>query len=59
MWKNMMRENAKSWYYRNTYKSDDSDVEDQHGGGKENIFEDSELKALLAKESCQTQKELA
>ena len=27
--------------------------------GKENIFEDSELEALLAEDSCKTQEELA
>ena len=35
------------------FKSGDFDVEDRHGGGKENIFEDSELEALLAEHSCQ------
>ena len=34
-------------------------LEDRHGGGKEKIFEDSELEALLAQDSCQTQEELA
>ena len=28
------------------------------GGGKEKIFEDSELEALLTEDLCQTQKEL-
>ena len=37
----------------------DFDVEDQHGGRKEKIFEDSELEALLAEDSCQTQEQLA
>ena len=41
------------------FKSDDFVVKDQHGGGKEKIFEDSELEALLAEDSCQTHKELA
>ena len=45
------------WFQR--FKSGDFDVEDRHDGGKENIFEDSDLKALLAKDSCQTQEELA
>ena len=35
------------------------DVEDRHGDGKKKIFENSELKALLAQDSWQTQKELA
>ena len=38
------------------FKSGELDVEDGHGGGKENIFENSEL---LAEDSCQTQEELA
>ena len=37
------------------FKSGDFDVEDRHGGGKEKIFEDSELEALLVEDSCQTQ----
>ena len=45
------------WFQR--FKSGDFNVEDRHGGGKENIFEDSKLKALLAENSCQTQEELA
>ena len=44
------------WFQR--FKSGDFGVEDRHDGGKENIFEDSELEALLAEESCQTQEEL-
>ena len=34
-------------------------VEDQNGGEKEKIFEDSELEALLAEDLCQMQKKLA
>ena len=41
------------------FKSSDFDVEDRHGGGKEKIFGDSKLEALLAENSCQTQEELA
>ena len=41
------------------FNSGDFDVEDWHGGGKEKIFKDSELDALLAEDSCQTQEELA
>ena len=41
------------------FKSGDFDVENRHGGGKKKIIEDSELEALLAKDSCQTQEELA
>ena len=39
--------------------ADAGEVEDRHGGGKENISEASELEALLAGDSCQTQEELA
>ena len=38
--------------------SGDFDVEDRHGGGKEKIFEDSALEALLTEDSCQTHEEL-
>ena len=44
------------WFQR--FKSGDFDVEDRHGGGKEKIFQDSELEALLVEDSCQTQEEL-
>ena len=37
------------WFQR--FKSGDFDVENRHGGGRENIFEDSELEALLAEDS--------
>ena len=40
------------------FKSGDFKVEDRHGGGKEKIFEDTELETLLAGVSCQTQEEL-
>ena len=36
------------------FKSGDFDVHDRHDGGKEKIFEDSELEALIAEDSCQT-----
>ena len=48
---------CREWFQR--FKSGDFDVEDQHGGRKKKIFEDSELEALLAEDSCQTQEELA
>ncbi|GFS51118.1 mariner Mos1 transposase [Trichonephila clavipes] len=32
---------------------------DQHGGGREKVFEDAELDALLDQDSCQTQQELS
>ena len=44
------------WFQR--FKSGDFDIEDQNGDGKKTIFEDSELEALLAEDSCQTQEEL-
>ena len=40
----------REWFQR--FKSGDFDVEDRHGNGKETIFEDSELKVLLAEDSC-------
>ena len=45
------------WFQR--FKSGEFDFEDRHGGGKVKIFEDFELKALLAEDSCQAQEELA
>ena len=48
---------CREWFQR--FKSDDFNVKDWHGGGKEKIFEDSELEALLAEDLCQTQEELA
>ena len=43
------------WFQR--LKSGDFYVEKKNGG-KENIFEDSKLEALLVEDSCQTQEEL-
>ncbi|GFX12270.1 mariner Mos1 transposase [Trichonephila clavipes] len=37
----------------------DFEVEDQHGGGRDKVFEDAELEALLDQDSCQTQQELS
>ena len=34
------------------FKSGDFDVKDRHSGGKEKIFEDSELETLLTEDSC-------
>ena len=39
------------------FKSSDFDVKDRHGDGKEKIFDDSELDALFAEDSCKTQEE--
>ena len=44
------------WFQR--FKSGDFDVKDRHGGGKEKIFEDFELEALISEDSYQTQEEL-
>ena len=46
----------REWFQR--FKSSDVDVEYRHGGGKEKMFKDSELEALLVEDSCQTQEEL-
>ena len=40
-------------------RSGDFNIKDRHGGGKEKIFEVSELEALLAEDSCQTQEEFS
>ncbi|GFV54905.1 transposable element Tcb2 transposase [Trichonephila clavipes] len=37
----------------------DFEGEDQHGGGREKVFEDAELEALLDRDSCQMQQELS
>ena len=42
-----------------SFKNGNFDIEDRHGSGKEKIFEDPELEALFAEDSCQTQKELS
>ena len=47
----------REWFQR--FKNGDFDVENWHGGGKEKIFEDSELEELLADDSCQAQEEFA
>ena len=51
-----MNERVMSGY--NASRCDNFDVEDRHGGGKEKIFEDSELEVLLAEDSSQKQEEL-
>ena len=38
---------CREWFQR--FKSGDFDVEDRHGGAKENIFEDSKFEAYLLK----------
>ncbi|EGI61711.1 Mariner Mos1 transposase [Acromyrmex echinatior] len=47
---------CRKWFQR--FKKSDFHVED-HSGGREKVFEDAELKALLDQDSCQNQKELA
>ena len=48
---------CREWFQR--FKNDDFDVEDRHSDGREKIFEDAELEALLEQDSCQNQEELA
>ena len=44
----------------NASRTADFDVEDvRHSGGREKLFEDAELEALLEQDSCQNQEELA
>ncbi|GFU42505.1 mariner Mos1 transposase [Trichonephila clavipes] len=47
----------REWFHH--FNNGDFDIEDQHGGGREKVFEDAELEALLDQDSCQTQQELA
>ncbi|GFT77419.1 mariner Mos1 transposase [Trichonephila clavipes] len=48
---------CREWFQR--FKNGDFDVEEKHGGGREKVFEDAELEALLDQDSCKTQQELA
>ncbi|EGI61179.1 Mariner Mos1 transposase, partial [Acromyrmex echinatior] len=48
---------CREWFQR--FKNGDFDVEDRHSGGREKVFEDTELEALLDQDSCQNQEELA
>jgi len=48
---------CREWFQR--FKNGNFDVEDRHGGGREKIFEDAELEALLEQDSYQNQEELA
>ena len=41
------------------FKNGDFDIEDRHSGGREKVFEDAKLEALLEQDSCQNQEELA
>ena len=47
---------CREWFQR--FKNGDFDVEDRHSGGREKVFEDAELEALL-EHLCQNQEELA
>ena len=46
---------CREWFQR--FKNGDFDI-DQHSGGREKVFEDAELEALLEQDSCQNQEEL-
>ncbi|GFY14858.1 mariner Mos1 transposase [Trichonephila clavipes] len=48
---------CREWFQ--PFKNGDFDVEDQHGGGREKVFEEAELEALLDQDSCQTQQKLS
>ncbi|KAG5323721.1 MOS1T transposase, partial [Pseudoatta argentina] len=48
---------CREWFQR--FKNGDFDVEDRHSGGREKVFEDAKLEALLDQDSCQNQEELA
>ena len=52
-----MKEVCREWFQR--FKNGDFDVEDRHSGGREKVFEDAELEALLEQDSYQNQEELA
>ncbi|EGI70537.1 Mariner Mos1 transposase, partial [Acromyrmex echinatior] len=38
------------WFQR--FKNGDFDVENQHSGGREKVFEDAELETLIDQDSC-------
>ena len=48
---------CREWFQR--FKNGDFDVEDRHSGGREKVFEDAELEALLDQDLCQIEEELA
>jgi len=48
---------CREWFQR--FKNSGFDVDDRHDGGREKVFEDAELEALLEQDSCQNQEELA
>jgi len=46
---------CREWFQR--FKNGDFDIEDRHGSGREKIFKNAELEALLHENLCQTQEE--
>jgi len=55
--KNVVNERTcREWFQR---FNDHFDIEDRHSDGREKVFKDTELKALLHEDSCKTQEELA
>ena len=48
---------CREWLQR--FKNGDFNVEDRHSDGREKVFEDAELEALLEQDSWQNQEELA
>jgi len=47
----VISERTREWFQR--FKNGDFDVEDRHSDGREKIFEDAELEALLEQDSSQ------
>jgi len=41
---------CREWFQR--FKNSDFDNEDRHSGGREKVFKDAELEALLHEDSC-------
>ena len=52
-----LSERSCEWFQK--FKNGKFDVEDRECSGRLKVYEDAELEALLNKDSCQTQKELA
>ena len=48
---------CREWFQK--FKNGEFEVEDKERSGRPKVYEDAELEALLNKDSCQTQKELA
>ena len=45
---------CREWFQR--FKNGDFDVEDRHSGGREKVFEDAELEALLEQDSSKSRR---